>query len=229
MNKIAASGGFLGSESLRGVLLYLSQHTLEYPGTTVKEYEIATQVLGRSTNFDSRIDSTVRAIASRLRSKLAEYYLREGQNDPILIDIPKGSYALSFSSRVNALHTQPEHPTFDEPRSLPASAPKPRGKWRGLAIAATLVIGVGWLAYIAGRRSAAPSSAVPTSIKTFWGDFLEGGDPLIIFRKRLVQLQLRATLQITPRKRGSVHRSDTCTRPLARMQITWPKVAFSNR
>jgi hypothetical protein len=181
VNKIAASGGFVGSEPLRGVLLYLSQHTLEYPGTTVKEYEIATQVLGRNTNFDSRIDSTVRAIASRLRSKLTEYYVREGQNDPILVDLPKGSYALSFSSRANALHTQPEHPTFDEPRSLPAPAPKPRGKWQGFAIAAVLVVGVGWLAYIAGRRAAASSSAVPASIKTFWGDFLQGGDPLIIF------------------------------------------------
>lgn len=179
VNKIAGSSGFVGSESLRSVLLYLSQHTLENPGKTVKEYEIATQVLGRSTNFDSRIDSAVRAMASRLRSKLAEYYVREGQNDSILVDLPKGSYALSFSSRVIALPTQPEQTAVDEPGIHPAPAARSRGKWLGWSFAVVLFIGTVFFSYIAGRHSVSPAAAI--SIKTFWGDFLQGGDPLIIF------------------------------------------------
>ena len=37
--------------------------------------------------------------AGRLRVKLAEYYAQEGIDDPVLVEIPKGSYALTFTLR----------------------------------------------------------------------------------------------------------------------------------
>ena len=177
VNRTAGSSGFVGSESLRNVLLYLSQHATEHPGKSVKEYEIATQVLGRSQNFDSRIDSTVRAMASRLRSKLAEYYLHEGTNDPILIDLPKGSYALSFSFREIALPPRHEQPKVKEIEKSPIVSTR----WRllsRLAFVAVLIL-ISGLAYWAGRRST--RVPIPESTQLFWGDFLKGGDPLIVF------------------------------------------------
>lgn len=45
VNRIAGSSGFAGSESLRNVLLYLAHQAIEHPGKTVKEYEIATNVV----------------------------------------------------------------------------------------------------------------------------------------------------------------------------------------
>src|ERR1700739_1782475 len=84
------------SESLCKLLRYLAEHSLDHPGSALKEYQIATEVLGRPAGFDPQSDSTVRVQAGRLRVKLAEYYAHEGVDDPILVEIPKGSYALSF-------------------------------------------------------------------------------------------------------------------------------------
>src|SRR5260370_40153846 len=38
----------------------------------------------------------IRVQAGRLRSKLSKYYETEGANDPIVVELPKGSYVLSF-------------------------------------------------------------------------------------------------------------------------------------
>ena len=51
---------------------------------------------GRSAQFDSHTDSTVRVQAGRLRTKLAEYYSTEGVDDPVIVKLPKGSYFLVF-------------------------------------------------------------------------------------------------------------------------------------
>src|ERR1700746_634375 len=91
------------SESLCKLLRYLAEHSLDHPGIALKEYQIATEVLGRPAGFDPQSDSTVRVQAGRLRVKLAEYYAHEGPDDPILVEIPKGSYALTFQLRPSKL------------------------------------------------------------------------------------------------------------------------------
>src|SRR5262252_8361267 len=88
-----------GSESLCRLLRYLAEHSLQNPGASIKEYQIATEVFGRPPDFDPHLDATVRVQAGRLRSKLTEYYGGMGHGDPILVDLPKGSYTLSFHHR----------------------------------------------------------------------------------------------------------------------------------
>jgi len=72
---------------------------LDHPGAPIKEHQIATEVFGRPSDFDPQLDSLVRVQAGRLRTKLAAYYESEGMEDQVLIDLPKGSYALSFQHR----------------------------------------------------------------------------------------------------------------------------------
>src|SRR6202140_4058672 len=93
-----------GSESLCKLLRYLAEHALDHPGSSLKEYQIATEVFGRSPSFDPQSDSTIRVQAGRLRLKLAEYYGSEGAADPILVDLPKGGYLLTFQHRTAASH-----------------------------------------------------------------------------------------------------------------------------
>jgi hypothetical protein len=88
-----------GSESLCKLLRYLAKHALDHPGVSIKEFQIATEVFGRSGDFDPQLDSMVRVQAGRLRSKLAEYYVSDGANDPIAVDLPRGTYVLSFHHR----------------------------------------------------------------------------------------------------------------------------------
>ncbi len=88
-----------GSESLCKLLRYLAEHALDHPGSSLKEYQIATEVFGRPPNFDPQSDSTIRVQAGRLRLKIAEYYASEGLKISIQVEIPKGTYVVSFHRR----------------------------------------------------------------------------------------------------------------------------------
>src|SRR5580704_3548155 len=111
IEKLNRSSILHGSESLCKLLKYLGEHSLDAPGTSLKEYQIATEVFGRPADFDSRVDSTVRVQTGRLRSKLAEYYAGEGASDRLLIEIPKGAYSLTYHTRPPA-ETPPDTPVL---------------------------------------------------------------------------------------------------------------------
>jgi len=89
VDKLTQSHVLHGSEALCKILQYLSQHALEHPGTSVKEYQIATEVFGRPSDFDPHLDATIRVQVGRLRAKLIEYYSTVGSEDPIGVDLPK--------------------------------------------------------------------------------------------------------------------------------------------
>src|SRR5690349_3352855 len=99
IDKLINSHSLHTSESLCKLLRYLAEHSLDHPGVALKEYQIATEVLGRPQGFDPQSDSTVRVQAGRLRVKLAEYYAQEGTQDPVVVELPKGSYGLAFHTR----------------------------------------------------------------------------------------------------------------------------------
>ena len=99
------------SESLKAFLRFVVEKTVAEQEIQLKEYTIATEVFGRNSDYDPRIDSVVRVQAGRLRTKLQEYYATEGKSDQIVIDLPKGHY----------------HPVFTyacpEPAQIPAAPP----------------------------------------------------------------------------------------------------------
>src|SRR5271154_3081423 len=105
VDRLTNSHSLKTSESLCKLLRYLAEHSLDHPGVALKEYQIATEVLGRPGGFDPQSDSTVRVQAGRLRVKLEEYYSHEGPDDTVVVELPKGSYALTFHVRTpsNAL------------------------------------------------------------------------------------------------------------------------------
>src|SRR5258708_34571830 len=99
IEKITHSQTLRKAESLCKLLRYLANHSLTPPGAPLKEYQIATEVFGRPHNFDPQADSAVRVQAGRLRGKLLDYYAHEGLTDPIIVEMPNGSYALNFHDR----------------------------------------------------------------------------------------------------------------------------------
>jgi hypothetical protein len=90
MEKILSTGTFRNAPAVTSFLRFVIEETLA--GRAIKEYTIATEVLGRPTDFEAGADSAVRSIARHLRTKLHEYYASEGQTDVIRINIPKGGY-----------------------------------------------------------------------------------------------------------------------------------------
>src|SRR5271165_6433915 len=89
IEKLVQSQALHGSESLCKLLRYLAKNSLEHPGSPVKEYQIATELFGRQSDFDPQLDSMVRVQAGRLRTKLAEYYSTEGARDTTVVELPK--------------------------------------------------------------------------------------------------------------------------------------------
>src|SRR3569832_1398997 len=115
IDQLVASRTLHGSESLCKLLRYLAAHALDHPGTPLKEYQIATEVFGRRPDFDPQSDSTIRVQAGRLRAKVAEYYANEGENDGILVELPKGSYLLTFRHRPTITKPEPIAPAAHIP------------------------------------------------------------------------------------------------------------------
>ena len=97
LERVLNSRALQNSESLKAFLRFVVEKTVEEGEVQLKEYVIATEVFGRNSDYDSRIDSVVRVQAGRLRAKLQEYYATEGKADRIVIDLPKGHYHPVFT------------------------------------------------------------------------------------------------------------------------------------
>jgi tetratricopeptide (TPR) repeat protein len=102
-------------------LRHVVERTLEGRASEIKEVVIATEIYGRSCDYDPKVDSIVRVEASRLRSKLRSYYEQEGAQDPILITIPKGSYVPQFE-RTSAAHPAPAPALLNTPPDVVPAA-----------------------------------------------------------------------------------------------------------
>src|SRR5262245_54087242 len=86
-----------GSDKLKAFLRFVVDRSIDNQEGQLKEYVIATEVFGRGSDFDSRVDSVVRVQAGRLRTKLHEYYETEGKDDGVIILLPKGQYTPVYS------------------------------------------------------------------------------------------------------------------------------------
>jgi hypothetical protein len=180
IDRLIKSHSLSGSESLCKLLRYLAEHSLDHPGEALKEYQIATEVLGRSGGFDPQNDSTVRVQAGRLRMKLAEHYSHEGREDPIIVELPKGSYSLTFHARA-AGGQLPAELTPEKENGKIAG----RGSNRGWAVAvgALSVLLVASLVTSAvlwsgrARSQAGAKESVPAVYQIFWSRFVNASQP----------------------------------------------------
>lgn len=174
------------SESLCKLLRYLAEHSLDHPGIALKEYQIATEVLGRPAGFDPQSDSTVRVQAGRLRVKLAEYYAHEGVDDPILVEIPKGSYALSF--HLNPTRSATQLASLSQVKAQPKTPDVPLVP-RGWAITVVILLVLLAAAITSAillaqrvRTQSAASLPVDPAYLLFWNRFVTGPQqPWVIF------------------------------------------------
>lgn len=186
IEKLVSSQVLHGSESLCKLLRYLGNHALFHPGTPLKEYQIATELFGRQADFDPQLDSMVRVQAGRLRSKLAEYYSSEGAEDVIGVELPKGSYVLTFHPRSAASSGKNHNHVGENGHSATGHEKSVRGVWIALGIvSALLVVAVAVLLTrgngVQGGQIVSAES-VPASINIFWKGFLTGPEePCVVF------------------------------------------------
>ncbi len=99
LSRILASKTFSQVERLKRFISFIVGETVGGRSGELKEYVIGVQVFGKEPSFDPRTDPIVRVQARRLRTRLARYYRDEGNNDELIIDLPKGGYAPVFRAR----------------------------------------------------------------------------------------------------------------------------------
>jgi hypothetical protein len=103
IERIAESEAFQKSARLPVLLRYLAERTLANDRAGLTEQAIGQAVFGKPRNFHPTEDSSVRVYIRQLRLRLHEYYQAVGQDERIIVDIPKGGYSLAFHPR----HPQP--------------------------------------------------------------------------------------------------------------------------
>lgn len=162
LGRVLASSEFAQSESLKRFLQHAVETTLDGRADELKETILGATVFERGNDYDPRLDPIVRVQATRLRSKLRDYYQAQGTPDAIVIELPKGTYVPEFR--------------LPEEMAEPTRANAPKGVGVVLALAAAVIV----VALVAALlwRSFWPASAgdVQSLVVLPFTDMSPGGD-----------------------------------------------------
>jgi eukaryotic-like serine/threonine-protein kinase len=115
LDRLLGSTVFRYSERLSRFLKFVVEQALAGETDRLKESVLAIEIFDRESTYDSRVDSVVRVEARRLREKLDKYYAGEGIDDPILIELPRGTYVPVITWRPGPA---PEERRFGTPAQL---------------------------------------------------------------------------------------------------------------
>jgi len=134
VERTAASSYFKRTTRLRDLLLFIGRRQLREQCSQLHEQEIGVEVFGRPASYDTNVDNIVRANVSELRKRIETYFEGEGRTEPLLMEIPRGSYRLVFRKRVVEVVEPVPAPAAD-PSDAPASVsqaestPAARAPW----------------------------------------------------------------------------------------------------
>lgn len=149
--RVIDSPAFQKSPRLRAFLLYVAECTLDNRLEDAREQQIAQYVFHRKPGYNPGQDNIVRVEARSLRKRLELHFETDGKDEPTIIRMPKGSYAISFEPR-------PQQGVEAPPDEPPAPVPASPSPWRArallfvVAVLACLLV-VQWYLY---RRSRQP-------------------------------------------------------------------------
>src|SRR5436309_13497356 len=99
VERILQSDTFRSSGVLRRLFRFLADKAFSGEADQLKEYSIGIDAFGKPPTYDPRQDAIVRLQIGRLRQKLGEYYRTEGKDDPVVMELPKGRFKLSWELR----------------------------------------------------------------------------------------------------------------------------------
>lgn len=180
VRRVLQSKAFRTSEVHRNLLHYLAEKSLCGEAESLKEYTVGLDVFAKPESYDPRQESVVRMHMARLRQKLGEYYRTEGVDDPIVVDLPKGAFKVTFEPRANLAAAGPEGPArILRPRASEFSRTT-------VLLLGLLAIALACTAYLGIRlaqvsRATLPSPTVWTpELRDLWAPLLSTDRPLVV-------------------------------------------------
>jgi len=171
IERVASSRYVNRSARLRDLLRYLGERVLDDDAGAIHEQEVGHKVFGRPADYDTTSDNIVRVHASMLRKRLEQYFGSEGAHEPLILEIPKGNYALVFRARA-----EPEIGFVSSPQVR-----EPTTDWRlGPLAILCLLLACSTLFLLfrpSPQKSAqSPSSPSPT-VRLFWSQVFRPDRP----------------------------------------------------
>lgn len=178
------------SSRLANLLRYMGEHYLRGDSDQLTEYNIATEVFGRSKAlFDSGEDAIARVEAHRLRKRLKEFYDGPGKDRALQILIPLGTYVPMFVRRGDSEQIAKISPPQQTVRIPPDDSENAQGlapeaePHRSRALPVALLAGVVVIAAVTGifavrhRRFALPATSMISNPSTAAGALPLGALP----------------------------------------------------
>ncbi len=143
VERILVTLPFQKSVNLHALLSYLARSSIQGKTEAMTERQIGIAVFGKPPGYSPAEDSAVRVHVRQLRLRLHEYFAQDGRNEPLRVDIPKGSYSLEFHAAGTETLPHPSPPTA---QAAPAESHRPRTRdllfWAVLVCA--LICAAGW-------------------------------------------------------------------------------------
>ena len=200
VSRIVQSEEFRSSETLRRLLLYLSEKVRIGDADHLKEYTVAIEGLGKPVSYDPQHNSAVRIQVGRLRQKLADYYRGEGKHDSVLVELPKGRFRLLWEHReIQEASTLPFTPGAVS-QSVWAAGPVQARRWTGLfsiALAGLVLLTVcavllARVLYPSEAQLRASQGWTP-ALEALWSPMLNSKHPLIVSIEDPLFVELRSS------------------------------------
>jgi hypothetical protein len=177
IQRILQSKAFRTSEIHRTLLSYLAEKSVSGTADGLKEYTVGLDVFAKPDTYDPRQESTVRMHVARLRQKLGQYYRTEGVEDPILVDLPKGGFKVTFEPREVRPEAIPEQVITIVARRW---GRKEIGLIAGLLLAIALAIYFGTRLWQVERTSVQADRDWTPELKQLWEPLVSSKRPLIV-------------------------------------------------
>jgi len=83
VDHVLQSGTFRNSPSSRRLLKFLAEHSLAGDADPLKEYTIGVDAFGKASDYDPRVDSTVRIQIGRLRQSCPSIIRKKARTTPL--------------------------------------------------------------------------------------------------------------------------------------------------
>jgi hypothetical protein len=186
LKRVASGPQLRRAPRLQELLLFLGQSSFNQNSESLHEVDIGVRVFGRPDSYDTSADNIVRTNVSDLRKRLDAYFTNEGAHEPVVIDIPRGSYLPVFYNRpAEATGGAESSATAHSPQfAAVSSSALLRRRWLlAAAIAAALVIAAlsaGCLILWEQLHSARQRQPDSPAFAAFWGPVLRNKGQILI-------------------------------------------------
>ncbi|HVN79425.1 MAG TPA: hypothetical protein VMW38_10540, partial [Terriglobia bacterium] len=150
------------SQRCKSLLKYIVDKSLKGQHQELKERIIGIEVFGRSPDYDTSNDATVRVAVNEVRKRLSQYYSKAEHKQELRIDIPVRSYVAEFNP-----------PGRGPDKALTHNGYRVFGRWYLWAAAAVVILGLAaWMIVQSPFRVSA--------IDEFWAPLLSSSRSISI-------------------------------------------------